>query len=76
LAPLRALLKADTECQWDNNTGKVFASIKAAVSSFSVLRLFDSSLPVVLSVDASPIGVGAVFYAVGTTPRICVQNLD
>ena len=75
LAPLRALLKADTGWQWDNNTGKVFESIKVAVSSLPVLRLFDSSLPVVLSVDASPIGVGAVLLQLGQPKEFASRTL-
>ena len=34
--------------------------LKAAISSLPVLKLFDLSKPVVVSVDASPVGIGAV----------------
>jgi hypothetical protein len=34
--------------------------LKSALSSLPVLRLFDHSLPLVVSVDASPVGIGAV----------------
>lgn len=35
-------------------------NLKSAISSLPILRLFDVSQPVVLSVEASPIGIGAV----------------
>ncbi|XP_057380138.1 uncharacterized protein K02A2.6-like [Daphnia carinata] len=75
MSPLRVLLKADTEWQWDANTDRVFESIKSSVSKLPVLRLFDSSLPVVLSVDASPIGVGAVLMQRGQPIEFASRTL-
>lgn len=75
MAPLRLLLKAETEWQWDSNTDRVFESVKRAVSSLQMLRLFDSPLPVVLSVDASPIGVGAVIMQLGQLLEFASRTL-
>lgn len=75
LAPLRAFLKSKTEWQWDNNTAKVFDSIKAAVSSLPVLRLCNSALPMVLSVDTSPIGVSAVLMQLGQPLEFASRTL-
>ena len=41
------------------------AKLKNAISSLPVLRLFDPALPVVVSVDASPVGIGAVLLQEG-----------
>lgn len=38
----------------------MLSQLKKALSSLPVLRLFDRSLPVTVSVDASSIGIGAV----------------
>ena len=40
-------------------------ALKNALASLPVLRLFDHSQPVVVSVDASPIGIGAVLLQSG-----------
>lgn len=44
---------------------KGVTKLKSAISSLPVLRLFDMSLPVVVPVDASPIGIGAVLMQEG-----------
>ena len=45
---LRSLLKSGVEWQWDANTDQVFDRVKNSITSLPVLRLFDSSLPVLL----------------------------
>ncbi len=72
LAPLRASLKTDSKWQWDINTDKVFKSIKAAVSDFCSATVRP---PVVLSVDASPIGVGAVLLQLGQPIEFASRTL-
>lgn len=63
--PLRDLLKKDSAWVWEEPQKETLIKLKAAMSSLPVLRLFDQSLPVVLSVDASPIGIGAVLLQKG-----------
>ena len=60
LAPLYLLLNKNTKWSWSKEHNATFQSIKSALKSTSLLVHFDSSLPIVLSCDASPYGVGAV----------------
>lgn len=60
MAPLLELHQRDTELVWDANANKVFNNVKSVISNLSMLRLYEPNLPIVLSVDASTIGVGAV----------------
>ena len=63
--PLRDLLKADAAWIWEEPQKEAFITLKNALASLPVLRLFDHSQPVVVSVDASPIGIGAVLLQSG-----------
>ena len=57
-APLRDLKKQE-EWVWDDKAKEAYAKIKAALTSTKVLRYFDVSKPVRLTVDASMRGLGA-----------------
>ncbi|KAJ8044099.1 hypothetical protein HOLleu_11471 [Holothuria leucospilota] len=59
-APLRILLKKDVQWHWEENQEESFQNIKSIVSNTPVLKLFDVTKPVTLSVDASSQGLGAV----------------
>jgi hypothetical protein len=50
---------------WEEPQKVAFITLKNALASLPVLRLFDHSQPVVVSVDASPIGIGAVLLQSG-----------
>jgi hypothetical protein len=63
--PLRDLLKADAAWIWEEPQKLAFATLKNALASLPVLRLFDHSQDVVVSVDASPIGIRAVLLQNG-----------
>jgi hypothetical protein len=63
-SPLRSILKSGVEWQRDANTDQVFDKVKNSIANLPVLRLFDQSLPVLLSVDAN-MGVGAVLLQNG-----------
>ena len=58
-APLRELLKKDTDFSWNCTHDTAFEQIKEAVISDTTLRYFDPSLPVTIQVDASQVGLGA-----------------
>ena len=49
---------------WTDKQDIAFQAIKAALKSPSPLVHYDCSLPLVLSCDTSPYGVGAVLYHV------------
>ena len=58
-APLRELLKKDTDFSWNRTYDITFEWVKEAVISDTTLRYFDPSLPVTIQVDASQVGLGA-----------------
>jgi hypothetical protein len=64
-APLRDLIKKDNEWVWDAQHTDCLTKIKEAVSAPTVLKLFDPKEPVVLSVDASQKGLGALIMQAG-----------
>jgi hypothetical protein len=63
--PLRDILKKDAAYIWDNQQKQAMANLKSNISSLPVLRLFEISQPVVVSVDASQFGIGAVLMQEG-----------
>ena len=58
-APLRELLRNDVHWGWEPAQQQAFNTLKADISQPPVLRYFDPSKPVTLSVDASKSGLGA-----------------
>ena len=58
-APLRELLRNDTHWSWEQVQQRAFEALKADISQPPVLRYFDPSKSVTLSVDASKSGLGA-----------------
>ena len=60
LASLYHLLNKSTKWTWMEKHAATFQATKAALKSSSVLVHFDSSLPLILSCDTSPYGVGAM----------------
>ena len=60
LSPLYSLLHRSQRWVWGPSQDKAFAMVKELLQSSRVLVHFDKSLPLVLSCDASPYGVGAV----------------
>lgn len=63
--PLRDIAKAESGWVWDAQQSRALSELEEAMSSLPVLRLFDVTKPVVISVDASPIGLGAVLMQEG-----------
>ena len=60
LAPLYQLLKSSTGWQWTEKQEETFQKSKKVLTSSSVLIHFDTNLDIILSVDASAYGVGAI----------------
>ena len=58
--PLHRLLDKGHQWAWTPQCDQAFHKAKALLSSQSVLVHFDPELPTILSVDASPYGLGAV----------------
>ncbi|XP_060769073.1 uncharacterized protein K02A2.6-like [Neoarius graeffei] len=59
-APLRQLLKQDSEFLWDKNHDKTFMQMKELITHHPVLAYFDPHKELRLQVDASKCRVGAV----------------
>ena len=58
-APLDILLKKDTKFVWNETHDKAFEMCKSLASNSATLAHFDEKLPLVLTTDASPHGLGA-----------------
>lgn len=60
--PLRALLRdaSDAEFEWTDSADCNFKALKELLSRSPVLALFDPSLPIIVSTDASDYGLGGV----------------
>lgn len=69
LKPLYDLLKKDVEWVWTRDCDKAFIKIKKALSSTGVLAHYDPTLPLVLAVDSSAYGLGAVLTQCGADGR-------
>lgn len=67
MKPLYVLLKQGVRWTWGPDQANAFAEGKRLLSSAPLLAHFDSSLPVVLSCDASPVGVGCVLSQIHQT---------
>ena len=60
LAPLHKLLQKETSWHWGPEQAKAFEESKIMLQSSQVLVHYTPKLPLVLSCDASPYGIGAV----------------
>ena len=60
LSPLYQLLQKQKKWSWGSSQRKAFQEVKDLLLSSRVLVHFDNKLPLILSCDASPYGVGAV----------------
>ena len=58
-APLDAILKKDSKFVWEEVQSKAFNMCKELASKSVTLAHFDQNLPLVLTTDASPVGIGA-----------------
>lgn len=60
MQPLYRLLQHDVSWKWNNDCEKAFQQAKRMLSGDTVLVHYNPKLPLVLGVDASPYGLGAV----------------
>jgi hypothetical protein len=60
LAPLYELLKSDVPWRWNKKEQEAFKASKLMLQSSKLLVHYNPSLPLILSCDASPYGLGAV----------------
>lgn len=77
LKPLYCLLKKNVEWQWTDECNRAFIKIKKVLSRAPVLAHYDASLPLILSVDSSAYGVGAVLtqrHADGCERPVCCAS--
>ena len=58
-APLDVLLKKDVTFVWEEKHSKAFDRCKKLASNSATLAHFDENLPLVLTTDASPVGIAA-----------------
>ena len=59
-APLYDLTKKNVKFSWSNKAKKAFEILKSKITDKIVLSKFDSEATLIVEVDASPVGVGAV----------------
>jgi hypothetical protein len=59
-SPLWELTKQDTEWKWTQKEQKAFDQVKAALSKEPVMAYFTQGLPIRITTDASPFGLGAI----------------
>ncbi|GBO28222.1 Transposon Ty3-G Gag-Pol polyprotein [Araneus ventricosus] len=67
--PLNRLLEKNADWKWTSAHEKAFAAVKELLSSDSVLVPFNEKLPLILTCDASPYGVGYVLSHLMTDGR-------
>lgn len=60
ISPLCELLRNNVEWQWTKEREKAFQEAKASLVSPEVLAHYDANLPIIITCDASPKGLGAV----------------
>jgi len=59
-APLRAILKKHADFQWSHEQQTAFDNLKSVLMQRPILQFFDPKKPIVISVDSSKDGIGAV----------------
>ena len=65
LEPIRALTRKDVVWNWSSDCEKAFQEIKCKLTKAPVLAYFDANKDVVLQVDSSQYGIGAVLLQDG-----------
>ncbi|XP_021374310.1 uncharacterized protein K02A2.6-like [Mizuhopecten yessoensis] len=74
-APLRVLLKSDTEFQWNHEQNESFIKLKQICSEPPVLAFYNVRKPVEIECDASKDGLGAVLIQEGRVVAYASRSL-
>ena len=77
VSPLYDLLRKEKEFKWTKKCANAFEEIKTRMASHEVLMYYDPSLPIKVTCDASPTGIGAVIahvLAVGSDRPIAFTS--
>ena len=75
LHPLRELTKKDTPFIWNKKCEQAFGRVKEMITSAPVLTFYDSNKPLVLQVDSSKDGLGAVLLQEGKPIKFASRAL-
>lgn len=75
-APLRVLLKKDVQWHWEHEQVIAFAKLKDVLCNSPVLEYYDVNKSVILSVDASQTGLGAVLIQDGHPVAYASKSLS
>lgn len=73
--PLRVLLEKDTDFSWEKRQHESFQKLKDLVARAPVLKYYDVSAPVLLSVDASSFALGACIMQEGHPVAYAARSL-
>ena len=73
-APLRKLTEKNAEWKWTETEENSFNKLKKLETEAPVLRFYDPTLPLTLSVDSSSTGLGCVIMQEGTRLTSTDQN--
>lgn len=65
LNPLHKLLQKGVKWHWTSEQNSAFNRIKKGLASDSTLAHFDNNAKLILTVDASPVGLGAILSQIG-----------
>ena len=74
--PLRLLLKSDVEWHWETKQQQSFDHLKQVITQAPVLRFFDNSRQITLSVDSSSFGLGACLLQEGQPVAHALRSLS
>ena len=61
-AALNSLLQKNTQWNWTSQHVEAVTAVKKLLTSADMLSHYDPSVPINLSCDASPVGIGAVIF--------------
>jgi hypothetical protein len=74
--PIRRLTQKDVPWMWDSIHDDALRRLKELVLGAPVLRLFDPSLPITITVDASSYGLGAALLQEGRPVKYASRTLS
>ena len=70
-APLCELTKKSTHFQWTADHQHVFNKLKNALTTAPVMAYFDTNKEIIITVDASPVGISAILAQEGLDGNDC-----